>query len=436
MKLIVAWVDPSGRPRTRALRGEIFVGRDPGSGIVLDAASVANLHATLDGTRLPPVVAAVSPDAAVFVNGALVKSAPLSDGDTVRFGNVDARILLAARWPELAAPPPASAPAVRPAAGRTFPAALPPVESAKFPFLRVGLVAAAAFALAGSFWVLRNVKWRDRLDASYVTSEKGLRERLEKEIADREKAEGAAQASSEQARRAADEAKRAAERATKSFADAETLQGRVRSGAAGGVAAAPAGPAPGTSPLDRALDSVVAITGETQSEGSLGSGFFVTEQGHVVTNAHVVELRAEYRLHLRDGRVVPVEIQDRDRVRDLAVLRPKSPGAGHMPVLVFGRARDLHIGDPVFAAGSPLAESLGFTVTRGIVSADIRAFGSVRLLQHDCAINPGNSGGPLLDGQGRVVGINTLKIRDAAGLGFAIPIEVAEELLKVWKVRG
>lgn len=436
MSLLVAWVDPDGRPRARVLRGETFVGRGPECGLALEDPTVTNIHAVLDGTRQPPVVSAVSPDAALFVNGGLVKSASLADGDTLRFGNVEARVLLAARYLALSTPRPA--PAAETRAVREVPetaARVPGGESAPgFPVVRVAVFTLLVFAAAGGLFALRNVKWRDRLDASYIKSETDLRDRLAKEIKDREKAEADARASAARAARAAEEAARPLSATTPALARAETLQSPLRPGAPAPAAALP--PAPGEGFLDRALNSVVAITGETAQEGSLGSGFFVTEEGFVVTNAHVVELRADYRLHLRDGRVVPAEVHQRDRTQDLAVLRPKRPSSERLPVLVFGRARSLHIGDAVFAAGSPLAESLSFTVTRGIVSADMRSFGSVRLLQHDCAINPGNSGGPLLDAQGRVVGINTLKVTGAAGLGFAIPIEVAEELLRVWKVRG
>ena len=433
MTLLVAWVDPDGRPRARVLRGETFVGRGPECGVALDDPTVTNIHAVLDGTRQPPVVSAVSPDAALFVNGGLVKSASLADGDTLRFGNVEARVLLAARYATLSPPLPARTAETR--AVREVPetaAKVPAGESAPgFPVVRVAVFTLLVFAAASGVFALRNVKWRDRLDSSYIKSETDLRDRLAKEIKDREKAEAAARAT---AARAAEGEKRALATTPSALARAETLQSPLRPGATAPAAAPPS--APGEGFLDRALNSVVAITGETAQEGSLGSGFFVTEEGYVVTNAHVVELRADYRLHLRDGRVVPAEVHERDRTQDLAVLRPKRPSSERLPVLVFGRARSLHIGDAVFAAGSPLAESLSFTVTRGIVSADMRSFGSVRLLQHDCAINPGNSGGPLLDAQGRVVGINTLKVTNAAGLGFAIPIEVAEELLRVWKVRG
>ena len=433
MTLLVAWVDPDGRPRARVLRGETFVGRGPECGVALDDPTVSNIHAVLDGTRQPPLVSVVSPDGALFVNGGLVKSASLTDGDTLRFGNVEARVLLAARYATLSTPLPARHVETRAVRGVPETSSNGPAGASTpgFPLARVAAFTVLAFGAAGAFFALRNVKWQDRLDPSYITSEKDLRDRLEKEIADREKAEAASRAS---AARAAEGEKRALAATPPALARAENLQSPLRPGSPAPSAAFP--PAPGPGFLDRALDSVVAITGETAAEGSLGSGFFVTEEGYVVTNAHVVELRADYRLHLRDGRVVPAEIHQRDRSQDLAVLRPKRPSSERLPVLVFGRARSLHIGDAVFAAGSPLAESLSFTVTRGIVSADMRAFGSVRLLQHDCAINPGNSGGPLLDAQGRVVGINTLKVTGAAGLGFAIPIEVAEELLRVWKVRG
>ena len=201
MTLLVAWVDPDGRPRARVLRGETFVGRGPECGLALDDPTVTNIHAVLDGTRQPPMVSVVSPDGALFVNGGLVKTASLADGDTLRFGNVEARVLLAARYATLSTPLPARTAETRPVqavpatAGR-----VPAVESTPgFPVARVAAFTVLVFAVAGGLFALRNVKWRDRLDASYIKSETDLRDRLQKEIADREKAEAAARASAARA---------------------------------------------------------------------------------------------------------------------------------------------------------------------------------------------------------------------------------------------
>jgi serine protease Do len=89
----------------------------------------------------------------------------------------------------------------------------------------------------------------------------------------------------------------------------------------------------------------------------------------------------------------------------------------------------------VYAAGTPLSDALDFTVTRGIVSADKRLLDNVPYIQHDAAINPGNSGGPLVNDAGQVIGVNTMKIRGAQGLGFAIPSEEIADFLRRYEIK-
>jgi putative serine protease PepD len=172
------------------------------------------------------------------------------------------------------------------------------------------------------------------------------------------------------------------------------------------------------------LPSVVQV----RAGRGTGSGFVVDDSGHVVTNQHVVEGASQVSLLLADGRRVGARVVG-DEDEDIAVLRVDGdpPSAARL-----GTSRSLQIGQPVIAVGSPLG--LAGTVTAGIISATSRSSrlgGESRpMVQTDASINPGNSGGPLVDLQGRVVGVNTAIATTSArggniGIGFAVPIDRA-----------
>ncbi|HET8725348.1 MAG TPA: trypsin-like peptidase domain-containing protein [Anaeromyxobacteraceae bacterium] len=174
---------------------------------------------------------------------------------------------------------------------------------------------------------------------------------------------------------------------------------------------------------------------------SLGSGVIVSPDGFVLTNAHVVERGARFRVQLLDGRELPARVLGVDPASDLAVLRVETKEK--LPFLASGRSDDLMIGETVIAIGNPFG--LAHTVTAGVVSALHRKVGDPRrslfdMIQTDASINPGNSGGPLVNVQGQLVGVNTAIIGDRnAGIGFAIPIDralrVAEDLIRHGEVR-
>ena len=174
---------------------------------------------------------------------------------------------------------------------------------------------------------------------------------------------------------------------------------------------------------------------------SLGSGVIVSPDGHVLTNAHVVERGARFRVQLLDGRELPARVLGTDPASDLAVLRVETKE--RLPFLAAGRSDDLMIGETVIAIGNPFG--LAHTVTTGVVSALHRKVGDPRrqlfdMVQTDASINPGNSGGPLVNIQGQLIGVNTAIIGDrSAGIGFAIPIDralrVAEDLIRHGEVR-
>jgi 2-alkenal reductase len=189
--------------------------------------------------------------------------------------------------------------------------------------------------------------------------------------------------------------------------------------------------------------AVVTVINEQVEEGETdavptgsGSGFFLDEDGHVVTNQHVVDGGVEFLVVLEDGRELPATLVGADANSDVAVLKVDPP----VPAVArIGDSDSLLPGQGVLAIGSPLGTFTN-TVTEGIVSALGRTVPDdnggpelLNLIQHDAAINPGNSGGPLVTLTGEVVGINTLGIVDAQGLFFAVPAEtvtrVAEELI-------
>jgi Do/DeqQ family serine protease len=174
---------------------------------------------------------------------------------------------------------------------------------------------------------------------------------------------------------------------------------------------------------------------------SLGSGVIVSPEGYVLTNNHVVERGARFRVQLLDGREVGARVIGTDPSSDLAVL--KLDARERMPFVAPGRSDDLLIGETVIAIGNPFG--LANTVTTGVVSAVHRNFKAgdrtlFDFIQTDASINPGNSGGPLLNIEGQLIGVNTAILGERnAGIGFAIPIDrarrIAEDLIQHGEVR-
>jgi len=162
-----------------------------------------------------------------------------------------------------------------------------------------------------------------------------------------------------------------------------------------------------------------------------GSGFIISEDGMVLTNAHVVAEADNIRVLLRDGESAPATVLGLDRSMDIALLRLE--GDETWPHVELGASGDLKVGDWVVAMGNPLG--LGHTVTAGIVSAKGRVlgqdiYGNEDYIQTDAAINQGNSGGPLFDIHGNVVGMNTAIIAGANTIGFAIPSDLLSSVIE------
>jgi serine protease Do len=176
---------------------------------------------------------------------------------------------------------------------------------------------------------------------------------------------------------------------------------------------------------------------QRHSGQALGSGFIISADGYVVTNNHVVEHASNVTLTLDDGRTVPAKVVGTDKKTDLALL--KITEGGNFPHVDFA-SKEPRIGDWVIAVGNPFG--LGGTVTAGIVSArgrDIGAGPYDDFLQIDAPVNRGNSGGPTFDTQGNVVGVNTAIYSPSGGsvgIGFAIPAEVAKDVVASLKDKG
>jgi serine protease Do len=162
---------------------------------------------------------------------------------------------------------------------------------------------------------------------------------------------------------------------------------------------------------------------------ALGSGFLIDREGHIFTNYHVIAKATEIRVRLQTGKEYDAEVIGRDPKTDLALIRIQNPDELPTPAQL-GDSEDLQVGDWVLAVGNPFG--LGHSVTAGIIGAKSRVIGAGPyddFLQTDAAINPGNSGGPLFNVDGKVVGINTAIVAQGQGIGFAIPINMAKELL-------
>ena len=162
---------------------------------------------------------------------------------------------------------------------------------------------------------------------------------------------------------------------------------------------------------------------------SKGTGFYLSPYDIIVTNEHVV----------RDNRTVVIEGKNfkrqltpvlfLDEKYDLAFL--EAPKGIDMPEVEIGGQSGIHEGDKVLAVGHPLG--LSFTFTQGIISNKAQEAGAVSYIQHDAALNPGNSGGPLIDGEGRIIGINTFIIKDGQNMGFSLPVNYLRQTIELFQ---
>jgi len=203
-----------------------------------------------------------------------------------------------------------------------------------------------------------------------------------------------------------------------------------------------------TQAVEKLSESIVSVSsmrlerrffGMVPSEGQ-GSGIILDRTGLIVTNNHVIDGANQVHISLKDGRTFTGEVVGSDEATDVAVIRVD---ASDLPAAELGDSEELLVGQFVLAIGNALALPGGPTVSMGVLSAKGRPlpgsdFIFEGLLQTDAAVNPGNSGGPLADLDGRIIGITTLMIPYAQGMGFAIPIntvkKIAQEILENGRV--
>jgi S1-C subfamily serine protease len=174
------------------------------------------------------------------------------------------------------------------------------------------------------------------------------------------------------------------------------------------------------------VEEVIQSVANIQTDTTQGSGVFVTANGHIVTNKHVVGDASIVKVTIHNGRIYDAVVIHREGNADIAILKINET----TPWLGFASSENVRVGERVIAVGSPLG--LSFSVTEGIISATNRRIdtGSVGYIQTDVPINSGNSGGPLVNSKKKIVGINTLKYTQAEGIGFAIPADIVQASLK------
>jgi serine protease Do len=188
--------------------------------------------------------------------------------------------------------------------------------------------------------------------------------------------------------------------------------------------------------------SIVAISMKTRSTDffgrvvqgqGTGSGIIIDNQGHIVTNNHVVEGAQDMTVILHDGKELKATLVGTDPQTDLAVIKVDP---ANLTVAELGDSSKLQVGELAVAIGSPMGTDYAGSVTAGIISGLNRKVSvgdnTIKLIQTDAAINPGNSGGALVNSQGQVIGINTVKFASTTveGMGFAIPIDVAKPIIQ------
>jgi len=174
-----------------------------------------------------------------------------------------------------------------------------------------------------------------------------------------------------------------------------------------------------------ALAAVVTI----ENEDGFGSGVIISPDGFVITNYHVIEKEKDISIRIKQDKKVSAIVIRVNKDYDLALLKITGDDFKTLP---FGNSDSAEIGDEIFAVGTPLNKSLGQTITKGIISG-FREYNGVNLIQTDVSINWGNSGGPVINQNGRIVGIATMKVsgKGVEGIGFCIPANQVQEMLNI-----
>jgi S1-C subfamily serine protease len=193
-------------------------------------------------------------------------------------------------------------------------------------------------------------------------------------------------------------------------------------------------------------DSPFEVFGNPTGNEQTGSGFVIDDEGRVLTNAHIVAGATDVRVVLSARRTLQATVIGRDLDTDLALLEVRAPDGVKLHPLELGDSDKVQVGDPTVAIGNPFG--LDRTLTTGVVSALQRrltaqsGFSIEDVIQTDAALNPGNSGGPLIDAAGRVIGVNSQIATGSAedksntGIGFAVPINTAKEVIPMLEKDG
>jgi len=174
---------------------------------------------------------------------------------------------------------------------------------------------------------------------------------------------------------------------------------------------------------NKVIPAVVSI----EAEEATGSGFIIDEEGHIITNYHVIKDRTKIRIYLNDKRIFAAKLIGSDPETDVALLKINGD---NLPIAILGDSEALKVGQKVAAVGSPFG--LESTITTGIVSAKHRTRGNTiyrDFIQTDANVNPGNSGGPLVNLNGEVIGMNTFILAQTEGLGFSIPSNLIKKIV-------
>lgn len=180
--------------------------------------------------------------------------------------------------------------------------------------------------------------------------------------------------------------------------------------------------------------SVVLIEALSPSSASKGTGFFLTSDGYIATNYHIIKVATQIRVTLYSGEVLDATLVGYRAEDDLAVIKVNGNGYTSMSI---GNSDTLMAGDIAIAVGNPSGADGGWTTTQGIISATNRTvsveetayYSEMKMLQTDAQVNPGNSGGPLCNSRGEVIGVITRKKSEYEGIGYAIPINEAMRTL-------
>lgn len=195
--------------------------------------------------------------------------------------------------------------------------------------------------------------------------------------------------------------------------------------------------------LEEVKQSIVVVSTQSSTSAGLGSGFIISDDGYIVTNQHVIEGADSIWVDLYDGKSYQAKVVGSSERDDVAVIKIN---AKDLPTSTLGKSSNCYVGERVYAIGCPDSYDYAWTVTMGIVShtsRNVKIYDksgnlekTMNLIQTDVSVNPGNSGGPIINTRGEIVGIVTLKITNTEGMGFAIPIDGALEIIQAIIEKG